>query len=103
VRAQPRRRSVITRDRSEPPVRSRRQFHYSSNADLRRYELPAEILRYFGVRSVRLLSNNPDKFQALERAGIQLAERVPRLVPPSSLTEEYLRTKKKMGHMLEGF
>src|SRR5450432_3948417 len=38
-------------------------------ADLRHYEMPAEILRYFKVKSVRLLSNNPEKIAALEQAG----------------------------------
>lgn len=73
-------------------------------ADLRDYGLPAEILRYFGVTRVRLLSNNPAKIQALERAGITVAERVPCQVSHASTAEEYLRTKKdKMGHLLEGF
>jgi GTP cyclohydrolase II len=72
-------------------------------ADHRSYELPVEILRHFGVTSVRLLSNNPDKIEALERAGIQVAERVPCIVEPSVTSEIYLRTKKeKMGHLLEG-
>ena len=73
-------------------------------ADLRDYGLPAEILRYFGVTRVRLVSNNPDKIQALERAGIIVTERVPCQVSHASTAEEYLRTKKKkMGHLLEGF
>jgi GTP cyclohydrolase II len=73
-------------------------------ADLRNYELPAEILRYFGVTSVRLLSNNPEKIQAVERAGIRVAERVPCQVAPIESTEEYLRTKKeKLGHLLDGY
>ncbi len=72
-------------------------------ADHRSYELPVEILRHFGVTSVRLLSNNPDKIGALERAGIEVAERVPCIVEPSVTSEIYLRTKKeKMGHLLEG-
>lgn len=72
-------------------------------ADHRSYELPVEILRHFGVTSVRLLSNNPDKIGALERAGIEVAERVPCLVEPSVTSEIYLRTKKeKLGHLLEG-
>jgi GTP cyclohydrolase II len=72
-------------------------------ADHRSYELPVEILRYFGLTSVRLLSNNPDKIAALERGGIQVAERVPCLVEPSVTSEIYLRTKKeKLGHLLEG-
>src|ERR1700681_2655697 len=71
-------------------------------ADLRDYEMPAEILRYFNVRSVRLLSNNPDKIAALERAGIRVAERIPCIVAPHESTEGYLRTKKqKLGHLLD--
>ena len=70
-------------------------------ADLRHYEMPAEILLYFKVKSVRLLSNNPDKIAALENAGIRVAERIPCIVAPHESTAGYLRTKKqKMGHLL---
>ncbi len=70
-------------------------------ADLRHYEMPAGILRYFKVKSVRLLSNNPDKIAALEQAGIQVAERIPCIVAPHESTEGYMRTKKqKLGHLL---
>src|ERR1700726_1893852 len=73
-------------------------------SDLRNYALPGEILRYFGLRSVRLLSNNPDKVAAVEAAGVRVEERVPCIVPAMVSTESYLRTKKeKMGHLLEGF
>lgn len=73
-------------------------------ADLRDYELPAGILGYFGLTSVRLMSNNPDKLQALERAGITIAERVPCIIPPVDTSLRYLNTKKeKLGHLLEGF
>ena len=72
-------------------------------SDLRNYELPGEILRYFGLHSIRLLSNNPDKVAAVQAAGIRVAERVPCIVPAMVSTESYLRTKKeKMGHLLEG-
>ena len=72
--------------------------------DLRSYELPAAILRYFGLRSVRLLSNNPEKVQAVENAGIGVAERVPCLAAVLDTREAYLRTKKeKMGHLLDDF
>lgn len=71
-------------------------------ADLRSYQLPGEILRYFDLSSVRLLSNNPEKIEALERAGIEVTERIPCLAAPLDSTEIYLRTKKtKMGHLLE--
>jgi GTP cyclohydrolase II len=53
---------------------------------------------------VRLLSNNPDKFSALEEGGIRVAERVPCIIAPIESTEDYLRTKRdKMGHLLEEF
>jgi GTP cyclohydrolase II len=69
-------------------------------ADLRDYALPAAILQYFGVKEVRLLSNNPDKVAALESAGIRVVERAPLVVPPLATTAEYLKTKRdKLGHL----
>ncbi len=69
-------------------------------ADLRDYALPAAILLYFKVASVRLLSNNPDKVAALENAGIRVVERAPIVVPPLATTVDYLRTKRdKLGHL----
>jgi len=70
--------------------------------DLRDYALPGLILRYFGLTGIRLLSNNPEKVQAVEQAGVHVVERVPCLVDPGVTAEAYLRTKKeKMGHLLE--
>jgi GTP cyclohydrolase II len=72
--------------------------------DLRSYQLPAAIIRYFGLRSVRLISNNPEKVQAVENAGVDVAERVPCLAAVLDTREAYLRAKKeKMGHLLEDF
>ena len=69
-------------------------------ADQRDFTLPTEILKALGVTSVRLLSNNPDKVQALEKAGVRVVERVPCEVTPSEYAEEYLKTKKeKLGHL----
>jgi GTP cyclohydrolase II len=71
-------------------------------ADLRGYRMPGEILHYFHISRVRLLSNNPDKIAALERAGIRVVERIPCIVAPHESTEGYLRTKKqKLGHLLD--
>jgi GTP cyclohydrolase II len=68
--------------------------------DMRDYALPAAILKYFEIKEVRLLSNNPDKVQALENAGIRVVERAPIIVPPLATTAEYLKTKReKMGHL----
>jgi len=73
-------------------------------ADLRLYQLPGAILRHFGVVEVRLLSNNPEKIEALERAGVRVVERIPCQVDVSDTNADYLRVKKlKMGHLLEGF
>ena len=73
-------------------------------SDLRSYRLPGAILQYFGLKAVRLLSNNPQKVEAVERAGVEVAERVPCLADVLDTRESYLRTKKeKMGHLLEDF
>ena len=75
--------------------------HLGFEADHRNYDLCAGVLRHFGITSVRLMTNNPQKFDALEAAGIQVVERVPIEIPPSDGTKNYLKTKKaKMGHLL---
>lgn len=72
-------------------------------ADHREYALPALVLRALNVNRVRLLSNNPDKVAALENAGVEVVERVPCEVTPSTYAEDYLKTKKeKMGHLFSG-
>src|SRR5579862_619435 len=68
--------------------------------DYRDFALPAGTLKALGVTRVRLLSNNPEKVQALEHAGVHVVERVPCEVVPSPHAEEYLKTKKeKLGHL----
>lgn len=70
-------------------------------ADQRDYKMPAEMLKYLGVRRVKLLSNNPEKVQGLEREGIPVVVRVPLEISPNSLTRGYLKSKKeKLGHLL---
>jgi GTP cyclohydrolase II len=71
-------------------------------ADCRGYELPAEVLKLLGIKSVRLMTNNPEKVAALESAGIVVAERVSAEVVPQESFAGYLKTKQeKMGHILE--
>ena len=71
-------------------------------ADCRGYELPAEVLKLLGVKSVRLMTNNPEKVSALESAGIVVAERLSAEVEPQESFAGYLKTKQeKMGHILE--
>jgi len=72
-------------------------------ADCRAYELPAEVVKQLGVKHVRLITNNPDKVEALESAGIEVVERVSAEVEPQETFAGYLKTKQeKMGHILEG-
>ncbi|HXX21075.1 MAG TPA: GTP cyclohydrolase II [Candidatus Acidoferrum sp.] len=72
-------------------------------ADSRDYDFAASALKALGVKSVRLLSNNPDKIEQLERGGVHVAERVPCRPRTSHHSRAYLRTKKdKLGHILAG-
>jgi GTP cyclohydrolase II len=71
------------------------------DSDLRSYVLPGAILQYFGLKSVRLLSNNPEKVAAVERVGVVVAERVPCIADVLDTRAAYLATKReKMGHLL---
>ena len=69
--------------------------------DSRSYDAAAEILRHLGIRSVRLMSNNPLKLAALEAAGLPVSERVVHQVEPNQENRHYLETKRvRMGHLL---
>ena len=73
------------------------------SADARDYAFTAAVLRKLGIRSVRLLSNNPEKVRQLEENGIRVVQRVPCQPRVSRRTRPYLQTKKKkLGHLLAG-
>jgi 3,4-dihydroxy 2-butanone 4-phosphate synthase/GTP cyclohydrolase II len=70
-------------------------------ADQRDYGMGVQILREIGVRSMRLLSNNPRKLVGVEGYGLTITEWLPLEIPASDSTRRYLKTKKeKMGHKL---
>ena len=69
--------------------------------DGRRYDIAAAMLKALGVRSISLLTNNPDKVEQLSKQGIQVANRVSIEAPANVFSADYLETKReKMGHML---
>jgi 3,4-dihydroxy 2-butanone 4-phosphate synthase/GTP cyclohydrolase II len=72
-------------------------------ADQRDYGVGVQILRELGVRSMRLLSNNPRKLVGIEGYGLSVSEWLPLEIPVSEHTRRYLKTKKeKLGHKLSG-
>ncbi|MDP2312791.1 MAG: GTP cyclohydrolase II [Pseudomonadota bacterium] len=69
--------------------------------DLRRYDIAAEVLRQIGIRSVRLLTNNPSKMVGLRRAGIPVSGHIALRTTPNPHNHAYLTTKReKSGHLL---
>jgi 3,4-dihydroxy 2-butanone 4-phosphate synthase/GTP cyclohydrolase II len=70
-------------------------------ADQRDYGMGVQILRELGIRSMRLLSNNPRKLVGIEGYGLSVSEWLPLEIPASESTRRYLKTKKeKLGHKL---
>jgi 3,4-dihydroxy 2-butanone 4-phosphate synthase/GTP cyclohydrolase II len=80
-------------------VEANRQLGYGM--DLREYGLGAQILVDLGLRTIRLLTNNPKKVIGLDGYGLELVEQVPIRIPPNPHNERYLKAKReKLGHLL---
>ncbi len=93
-------RAYELQDQGADTIEANEQLGFDS--DLRNYRLPGAILQFFGLKAVRLMSNNPEKVEAVEKAGVQVVERVPCLADVVDTRLAYLRTKReKMGHLLE--
>ena len=75
--------------------------HLGFEPDERSYRAAAVMLRHLGIRSVRLLTNNPAKVEALEREGVRVVERLPHATTPNRHNLGYLTTKaSRSGHLL---
>ncbi len=75
-------------------------LHLGFEADLRNYSICLPILQHLNIQSLRLMTNNPRKIQALEQHGIKVTERVPLIIPGNRHNQYYLNTKaNKLGHL----
>src|SRR5215216_5166697 len=92
-------RAYALQDRGADTVEANEKLGFA--VDARTYQQCAEILFDLGLCKVRVISNNPDKLQALQKAGLRIVERIPIEIKTSQPAAHYLRTKKeKLGHLL---
>lgn len=90
-------RAYTLQDQGFDTIEANHQLGFAS--DMRTYEIAADILRYFSVNTIRLLTNNPDKISSLTRLGIKITDMIPTTVTPNKHNETYLETKRKrMNH-----
>ena len=93
-------RAYALQDRGLDTVDANRALGW--NADERNFMVAATMLEQIGVRSVRLLTNNPDKITALAACGIVVTGREPLIVAPNGVNDHYLATKaRRFGHLME--
>lgn len=93
-------RAYALQDQGADTVEANEELGFA--VDARDYQQCAEILFDLGLCKVRVISNNPDKLAALERAGLKIVERIPIEVPSEAPAAHYLKTKKeKMGHLID--
>lgn len=84
-------------DQGFDTVTANHQLGFS--ADERTYEIVEFILEHFGIKKLKLLTNNPKKIESLK--GIEIVERLPLQIEPNPYNENYLKVKKEqMGHLL---
>ncbi len=87
-------------DEGDDTIEANRKLGFAP--DIRDYGTGSQILRDIGVRRMRLMTNNPAKYVAIEGFGLEIVERIPLEIEPSEGTRKYLETKKrKLGHILE--
>ena len=84
-------------DRGYNTIEANHQLGFS--ADERTYEMVEFILNFYGIKKIKLLTNNPKKIESLK--DIEIVERIPIIIAPNPHNKEYLKIKKeKMGHLL---
>jgi 3,4-dihydroxy 2-butanone 4-phosphate synthase / GTP cyclohydrolase II len=92
-------RAYELQDKGYDTIEANRKLGFAG--DTRTYGAAAKILKGMGIRSIRMITNNPVKMDGLKEHGIEVVERVPVVIPAGEYNERYLRTKReKMGHIL---
>ena len=75
--------------------------HLGFEVDSRQYDLAVEIMKDIGIQQIYLLTNNPQKIEAIENSEIEIVGRVPLIIEPKKENHSYLKTKRElMGHLL---
>jgi len=94
-------RAYSLQDRGCDTVEANRRLGFED--DRREYGTALGILKAFGVESVALITNNPEKIEAVKAGGVPVVRRIPLAVPLNPLNESYVRTKEtRMGHLPGG-
>ena len=76
--------------------------HLGFDDDLRDYSIAVQMLKDLGVKSIELITNNPNKIKGLRNGGIEVIDRLPIQMEPTIYSEDYLLTKaNKSGHLLD--
>lgn len=77
-------------------------LHLGFEIDVRDYDIAIQMLKDLEVKSIKLMTNNPEKVDSFTNSGIKLVDRVPLEITPREENYEYLQTKQKlMGHMID--
>jgi GTP cyclohydrolase II len=92
-------RAYALQDQGHDTVDANRLLGFADDA--RDYRVAAEMLEALGVRSIRLMTNNPAKVDSLRRHGIRVVDRIPHVMPANPFNQGYLATKReRSGHLL---
>ncbi len=79
-------------------------LHLGLEVDARQYDIAIDMLHDLGVTRIELLTNNPEKIEAIEHSDIEVVARIPIVTPPQKENEAYLKTKQEaMGHLFKLF
>ena len=86
-------------DQGEDTVEA--NIHLGFDPDMRDYAVAAQMIKALGIKSVKIMTNNPDKVKGLEEYGVIITDRVPLETGCNAINKKYMETKKnKMGHLL---